>query len=154
LLSNGKPFNAIISISYPKVMDVYHKVLTKIYEETGGRDSVDVDLVDLTRREGFFPSLSGIAKQLSSEGWISETPKQYTVRITHWGVAEAKRVLADAPDKNQEIGKESTRMLNSARELVIMLEEFAAKPESDKFQVLENKVAGLTNHLSKIKSNL
>jgi hypothetical protein len=34
-------------------MDVYHKILTRIYEVTGGKDTVEVDLNDLLKQEGF-----------------------------------------------------------------------------------------------------
>lgn len=79
-------------------MDVYHKVLAKIYEMTDGKETVNVDLKDLLKTEGFFSSLDSISKHLSTESWVTETPKQNIVRITHWGVAEAKRVLSNTPD--------------------------------------------------------
>ena len=33
------------------IMNVYHKVLTKVYEISGGKDNQDVDLIELLRRK-------------------------------------------------------------------------------------------------------
>lgn len=135
-------------------MDVYHKVLTKIYEQTGGKDSVDVDLTELLKREGFFPSLENINKFLTAESWVTETPKLYTVRITHWGVSEAKKTLAGAPDKVQIIEREGKKIIAEARELVVMLEEFAASPESKKFAVIRERHEQIAGTLGRIEKNL
>lgn len=135
-------------------MDVYHKVLTKVYEETGGRETEEVDLVDLLKREGFFPSLESIASTLKSEGWTTIGSTNSKIRITHWGVAEAKRVLADKPDINQVISKESTRVLNDARELVIMLEEFNAGPSKKKLETLEKRISDINASIERLKVNL
>ena len=135
-------------------MDVYHKVLTKIYEETGGKDSVDVDLTDLTKREGFFPSLDDIAKFLAGESWVTETPKKYVVRLTHWGVSEAKKTLVGGPDKQQLIEKDSKRAIGEVKELLVMLEEFAAKPDAKKFGVIRGRFDGVGGSLERIEKNL
>jgi hypothetical protein len=135
-------------------MDVYHKILTKIYEETGGRDSKDVDLSDLLKREGFLPSIDNIAGQLSSEGWVTESSRRHVVRITHWGVAEAKKALSGAPDKGQILQRDSARMLTEAKEFLVMLEEFVGKPTSEKFKVLEEKLEAVVSIGSRVKKNL
>lgn len=135
-------------------MNVYHKVLTKIFEVTGGKDSVDVDLVDLTKKEGFYPSIDNISKQLQDEGWITEGAKANIVRITHWGATEAKRVLSASPDKANELTKESNRLLNDGKELTIMLEEFAAGPDSDKLARIEKRISEMTERCKKVRSNL
>lgn len=135
-------------------MDVYHKVLTKVFEETGGRETVEVDLVDLLKREGFFPSLESIDSTLKSEGWATVGSTSTKIRITHWGVAEAKRVLADKPDKNQVVSKESARLLNDARELVIMLEEFNAGPNRKKLETVEKRASEMGAVIERLKMNL
>ncbi len=135
-------------------MDVYHKVLTKIYEQTGGKDSVDVDLTELLKREGFFPSLENITKFLTDESWVTETAKQYTVRITHWGVSEAKKTLSGAPDKAQIIERDSKKIISEAREFVVMLEEFAASPESKKFAVIRERHEQIGGTLGRIEKNI
>jgi hypothetical protein len=135
-------------------MDVYHKVLTKIYEETGGKDSVDIDLTDLTKREGFFPSLDDITKFLTGESWVTETPKRYVVRITHWGVSEAKKALIGAPDKLQLIEKDSKRAVSDVRETLVMLEEFAGSPDAKKFGVIRKRFDEIAAALTRIEKNL
>lgn len=135
-------------------MDVYHKVLTKVFEETGGRETVEVDLVDLLKREGFFPSLESIDSTLKSEGWATVGSTASKIRITHWGVAEAKRVLSDKPDKNQILSRDSNRLLSDARELVIMLEEFAAGPNKKKLETLEKRASDISTTIERLKMNL
>lgn len=135
-------------------MNVYHKVLTKIYEVSGGKESVDVDLVDLLKKEGFYSNIDNISKQLEDEGWIAESVRRYTVRITHWGNMEARRVLAEAPDKANELQKESTRLLTAGRELVLMLEEFESKPGEGKLLNIEKAVGGLQERINKIRKFL
>lgn len=135
-------------------MNVYHKVLTKIYEVSGGKESVDVDLVDLLKKEGFYSNIDNISKQLEDEGWIAESGRRYTVRITHWGNMEARRVLAEAPDKANELQKESARLLTAGRELVLMLEEFESKPDEGKLANIEKAVGSLQDRIEKIKKLL
>lgn len=135
-------------------MDVYHKVLTKVFEETGGRETVEVDLVDLLKREGFFPSLESIDSTLKSEGWATGGSTSSKIKITHWGVAEAKRVLADKPDKDQVVAKESTRLLNDARELVIMLEEFSAGPNKKKLETVEKRSSDIAAAIERLKMSV
>ena len=135
-------------------MNVFHKVLVKIYEQTGGKDNVEVNLVDLLKKEGFFPSIDSISEQLLGESWVTQAGARHSVRITHWGVSEAKRVMSNAPDKANELEKGSTRLLNEARELIIMLEEFAAKPESKKFERIEKRISELGERSKSIRQHL
>lgn len=135
-------------------MNVFHKVLVRIFELTGGKDSVEVDLVDLLKKEGFFPSIDSISRQLLDESWITDGGRKHVVKITHWGVAEAKRVMSDSPDKANEVDKHATRLLSESRELIIMLEEFAAKPESKKFERIEKRISELSERLKTIRQHL
>lgn len=135
-------------------MNVFHKVLVKIFELTGGKDSVEVDLVELLKKEGFFPSIDSISRQLLDESWITEGSRKNIYKITHWGVAEAKRVLSNVPDKVNEIDKDSTRLLTEARELCIMLEEFAAKPDSKKFDRIEKRISELNERSKAVRQHL
>ena len=135
-------------------MNVFHKVLVKIFELTGGRDSVEVDFVDLLKKEGFFPSIDSISRQLLDEGWITEGSHKNVYKITHWGVAEAKRVMVNAPDKGDEVEKNSTRLLNDARELIIMLEEFAAKADLKKLDRIEKRISELNERSKAIRQHL
>ncbi|HMJ08056.1 MAG TPA: hypothetical protein VK468_03570 [Pyrinomonadaceae bacterium] len=134
-------------------MDVFHKVLLKVFEISGGRENADVDLTDLLKREGFYPSIESISEHLNSEGWVTRTEREYVVRITHWGVSEAKRTLSDTPDTNAIVQKDASRLLSASRELVIMIEEFSSEPSAAKFKVVEKRFADLNVIVSKIAGN-
>src|SRR5260221_603568 len=121
-------------------MDVYQKVLVKIQEITGGRDSVDVDMSDLLKREGFYPSINDILEKMSTEGWITETrPK--TVRITHWGVMAARKIKNKTPDSANILDKHASRLQMEVKEFVILVEEFNGKITADNFGRIEKKLA-------------
>ena len=135
-------------------MDVYHKILTRIYEITGGKDSVEVDLNDLLKQEGFYSNIDGISLHLTTESWVAETPRPRVVKLTHWGVAEAKRVLSNTPDTVREITKDANRLLADSRELIIMLEEFAVSPSSTNFKTIEKRFADLSTIFGRIRENL
>lgn len=135
-------------------MNVFHKVLTKIYEMTDGKDTVDVDMVELTKREGFYSNLDNISKQLQDEGWIAEAGRKNIIRITHWGATEAKRVLSASPDKVNELSKESNRLLNDGKEYSIMLEEFNAGPDLEKLTRIEKRIAEMADRCKRIRGFL
>ena len=135
-------------------MDVYHKILTKIYEVTGGKDTVEVDLNDLLKREGFFSNIDNISLHLTTESWVAETPRPRVVKLTHWGAAEAKRVLSNAPDTIRELAKDANRLLADSRELIIMLEEFAVSPSSTNFKTIEKRFVDLSAIFERIRGNI
>lgn len=135
-------------------MNVFHKVLLKVHEISGGKENADVDLIDLLKKEGFYSNIDNIAKQLQDEGWVTETSRRYTVRITHWGNSEAKRVLSDSPDKVNEREKESSRLLNQGREMLILLEEFAAGPTTAKLDNIAKHLSAIAERSKKIRGYL
>lgn len=135
-------------------MDVYHKILTKIYELTDGKDSIEVDLNDLLKREGFYSNIENIGQHLATEGWVAETPRPRVVKITHWGTAEARRVLSNTPDTQREVAKEAKRLLSDTKELIIMLEEFASSTSESNFKAIESKFSGLRDILARIKDKI
>jgi len=135
-------------------MNVFHKVLVRIFELTGGKDNVDVDFADLLKKEGFFPSIDTISKQLLDEGWMTEAGRKHIVRITHWGAAEAKRVKGNGPASSNEIEKNSNRLLTDARELIIMVEEFAKEPESKSLDKIEKRISELGERSRAIRQHL
>ncbi len=135
-------------------MDVYHKILTRIYEVTGGKDTVEVDLNDLLKQEGFYSNIDNISQHLQTESWVAETPRPRVVKITHWGTAEAKRVLTNTPDVQRELSKDANRLLAEARELLIMLEEFAASPGGVKFGPIQKRFDDLTEILSRVREKV
>lgn len=132
-------------------MDVYHKVLIKLYEITGGRDTADVDLADLLKKEGFYPSIDSISEYMSSESWVAETSRKHVIRITHWGVAEAKKALSNKPDMGKELEKYAAKLVLRTKEMLVMTEEFASSPDAAKAATIEKQYAAIGDDLKKIK---
>lgn len=135
-------------------MDVYHKVLLKLYQVTDGKDSQTVDLKDLVKGMGFLGNYEDIFQMLSGQGWIVETPKPDYVKITHWGVKEIKNAAGGEPDKSQEIKKEANRLIGESKQFLIMLEEFASDSTKENFTQIEKKLNDLTAAVGKLKSSI
>ena len=135
-------------------MNVFHLVLTKIFELSGGKETKDIDLIELTKREGFYSNIDNISKQLQDEGWITESTPRHTVRITHWGIGEAKRVLSASPDKSNELEKSSSRLLAECREFLVMVEEFNAGPDAKKLKNIDERLKQIGERTRSIASYL
>jgi hypothetical protein len=108
----------------------------------------------LLKREGFFPSRDSIVSHISNEGWVIGTDRQYVVRITHWGAAEAKKSMANLPDRTHAAQKDVTSLLNGSRELVKMLEEFADGPSKEKLNSIDKRFSDLSAVIERLRSNL
>jgi len=134
-------------------MDVYQKVLVKITELTGGKDNVNVDMVELLKQEGFYPSINDIIEKMSSEGWITE-PRPQTVRITHWGVMAARKIESKKPDSANILEKQATRFQNEVKELMILADEFDGKATPDNFERIEKKLSEISATAKKIKEHI
>ena len=104
-------------------MDIYHKVIVKVYEATGGRDSQTVDLKDLVKKMGFIGHYADIFNRLSGEGWVAEDRKADFVRITHWGIAEAKKAAESNEPDRAELPKSANaaNCANSARDFAALI---------------------------------
>jgi len=135
-------------------MDVYHKVLNKLYEMTGGKDSQTVDLKDLVKGQGFLGNYEDIFQMLNGQGWIAETPKLNYVRITHWGVKEAKKSAVTGPDVSQTIKKETPRLIAETKQFLIMLEEFASNTTEENYTQIEKKLNEINSAIGKLKSDI
>lgn len=135
-------------------MDVYHKVLAKLYQVTDGKDSNMVDLKDLVKGLGFLGNYEDIFQMLNGQGWIAETPKVNYVRITHWGVKEIKNATSNEPDAAQVVKKEANRLISESKQLLIMLEEFASDTSKENFAQIEKKLNDLTAVVGKLKSSI
>ncbi|HYJ90755.1 MAG TPA: hypothetical protein VEV84_05575 [Pyrinomonadaceae bacterium] len=133
-------------------MDAFHKVLVKIYELTGGRDSQDVDFMELLRAEGFFSSRESIREHLGNEGWITDSPRAGNIRITHWGTAEAKKVLSSPSKADVGIDRVTSRLGNVTRDFSIVVEEFIAKPSAKTLKPVEERLSELDGIVNKVKS--
>ena len=135
-------------------MDVYHKVLNKLYEVTGGKDSQTVDLKDLVKGQGFLGNYNDIFQMLNGQGWIAETPKLNYVKITHWGVKEAKKSENSAPDNSQNVKKEATRLIAETKQFLIMLEEFASDSSEENYAQIQKKLSEINSAIGKLKSGI
>lgn len=132
-------------------MDVYHKVLYKLYDVTGGKDSLTIDLKDLVKGQGFLGNYDDIYQMLSGQGWIAETPKTNYVRLTHWGVKEIKKTVSDTPFAAQNAKREAARLISDTKLLIIMLEEFAAETSEANFEQVEKKINEIMAAIGKLK---
>lgn len=135
-------------------MDVYHKVLVKLLDATGGKETEVVDLKELVKKEGFLPSYEQIKSQLSRESWIAETQRQDAVKITHWGVKEARTAKGGGDSADQSVKKATTRLLADGRELLVFLEELAGDASKDNVAKAEKKLAELSSALQGLKSGV
>lgn len=135
-------------------MDVFQKVLLKIYELTDGKDTVDVDFAELLKREGFYPSLNNILEHLTNQSWITVTARKNVVRITHWGVAEAKKITTLPAGSLQNLAKDANRLLSESRDLVRLVEDFVSDRSKEKFDKVENKLSEINSAVTEIKPNI
>lgn len=135
-------------------MDVYHKVLAKLLAATGGRESETVDLKELVRKEGFLSSYPDIFQHLSRQSWIAETPRPDVVKITHWGISEAKKATTSDPDAGHGLKRESTRVISEARELIAILEEFAGDPGPENVAKAERSAESIIAGIRKLKGSI
>lgn len=135
-------------------MDVYHKVLVKLYEVTGGKDSEKVDLRELVKKEGFLPSYADIFQHLSRQSWIAETPRPDIVRITHWGAKEAKKSQIAGGQGNPAVKKEVNRLISEMRELIVFLEELAVDPSKEIAVKAEKKLNLISSSFQTLKESL
>lgn len=133
-------------------MDAFQKVLVKIYEITGGRDTQDVDFMELLKSEGFWSSRESIKEHLNNEGWITDSPRSGLIRITHWGVAEAKKAMSSPPKTDPGIDRVTARLGNAARDFSIVVEEFIAKPSSKTLKPVQDRLSELDDMVDKVKS--
>ena len=134
-------------------MDVYHKVLARLFKDSGGKETVKLDMGEILKQEGFFPSLEQISSHMVKEGWITDSG-QNIVFITHWGVAEAKKTLKNTPDNSRALEKDSQRLISTAKEFVVMSEEFAGEPTKSRLSVIEKQCTELSNVLSRLRSSM
>jgi hypothetical protein len=140
-------------------MDVYHKVLHKLYEVTGGKDSQTVDLKDLVKGQGFLGNYNDIFQMLNGQGWIVETPKLNYVKITHWGVKEAKKAdnsvaNSSQTDNAQIVKKEAARLIADTKQLLIILEEFALDSSKENYTQVVKKLGEINSAIGSLKSSI
>ncbi len=134
-------------------MDVYHKILVKLYEVTNGKTSERVDFVDLVKKEGFYPSYKDICSHLNNQGWIIELGRDL-VNITHWGVKEARKVSKGGGNTQRELKKSINRLKAETKEMLVMTEELMGDPSEDSYKLVEAKFEDIKKSLGKVKENI
>ena len=135
-------------------MDVYHKVLSKLYQVTGGKDSQTVDLKDLVKNLGFLGNYNDIFQMLSGQGWVAETPKLNYVRITHWGVKEANKSGNGEADVAQLVKNQTAGLVADTKQFLILLEAFASDTSEANFGQVENKLNIINSAINKLRANI
>jgi hypothetical protein len=135
-------------------MDLYRKVLVKLYQETDGNDSHSVNFVDLVKKLGFLGSYDDIFRKLSGQGWITETSKADWVKLTHWGIKEAEQSLSGGAEAGQLVKKEVVRIVAEARDFVNLLENFAGDLSKENFASVQKKVSELNEAVNNLKSHI
>lgn len=135
-------------------MDVYHKILGRIYEVTGGRDTESVDLAEIVKEAGFYPSFNDIHSQLSRAGWIADTGRGNKVKITHWGIKEARKSGGGGADSKREQMKLAKRFKEEVKELLVVAEELASDPTEDRCKQAEGSYSEVGKRLEELKSSV
>lgn len=135
-------------------MDVYHKVLLKLYQVTGGKDSQTVDLKDLVKNLGFLGSYNDISQMLSGQSWIVETPKVNYVRISHWGVSEVKKLGSIEPDAAQTVKKAATNLVAETKQLLASLEDLASDGSKENFRQAEKKLSDINTAINNLRAKI
>ena len=74
------------------------------------------------------------------------------VKITHWGVTEAKKTGTGGADGAHAAKKEITRTIADTRELVIFLEELANDVSKENIARVEKKLGEINSAIQKTKS--
>lgn len=134
-------------------MNVYQKILIKLYEVTGGKDSETVDLKELIKEEGFYPSYQDIFQHMNRQGWIAEAGRSDIVKITHWGVKEAKKSQTGKLRGISQTKKDANRLKAEVKEFLVMTEEFANDTTEENYQQVKNKNDVINEAIDKLKAN-
>lgn len=137
-------------------LDVYHQLLVRLYEETGGKDNRTANLKELAGKLGLQGNYPSIHKFLSDEGWIAESSKQDFVGITQWGVKEARTSLEggeSAEETRKKIVRKANQAASLARELGDLLENQAKNP-TESFAETAKKFTELQTAFNELKASL
>lgn len=133
-------------------MDVYQKVIVRLYEETGGDVTETVDFIELVKKSGFYSSYEDVFRELNKRAWITETSKPDWVKITHWGVKEAEKAQS-GKDPLQAAKKEANLLLTETQDFADLIEMFLKNPSSEQLNLLEKKIAHLNRAFANLKAN-
>lgn len=133
-------------------MDIYQQVIVKLYEVTGGKESIAVDFKDLVKKLGFYGHYPSIFERLSQEGWVAEDRKADFVKITHWGIAAAKKAQPAEDDSTTPATSANAAVCeNLAKEFANLIGNYAKDASEENLKKAQNKFSELetTFNLSK-----
>ena len=137
-------------------MDIYQQVIVKLYEVTGGKESLAVDFKDLVKKLGFYGHYSSIFERLSQEGWVAEDRKADFVRITHWGIAAAKKAQPSDGENSVEKATSANGATceNLAKEFAALIGSFAKDASEENFKKAQNKFTDLETSFNLAKNDI
>lgn len=135
-------------------MNSYHASLVELYKVTDGKDTKAVNFKDVVKKVGFLGNYPDIFQYLSREGWIAEDAKTDFVRITHWGIAEAKKAQRSATENpvKPAANPNARKCVGAAREFVTAIESFANDASKENLKKVEKKFEELENALNLAKA--
>lgn len=138
-------------------MDIYQQVIVKLYEVTGGKESLAVDFKDLVKKIGFYGHYASVFERLSQEGWIAEDRKADFVKITHWGIAAAKKAQSSGDEGDSDKPSTSANAANCenlAKEFAALIGNFAKNASEENFRKAQNKFTDLETALNLAKNDI
>lgn len=135
-------------------MDIYQQVIVKLYEVTGGKESLAVDFKDLVKKLGFYGHYSSIFERLSQEGWIAEDRKADFVRITHWGISAAKKAQPSEGGEGKATSANAAACENLAKEFAALIGNFAKDASEENFKKAQNKFTDLETSFNLARNDI
>ena len=135
-------------------MDVFHKVLARIYEISGGRETQEVDFIELLKKEGFYANRDNIKDQMSTEGWITDAARPGYVRITHWGMAEAKKSSKGGDKQDNGVAQQVEKLRTAVQKLTLSIDELGKNTNAKSLKAVEQNLTETTGIVSEIKSKI
>lgn len=135
-------------------MDAYQKVLLKLYEITGGKDTKKVDFRGLIKELGYTASYVDIFERMSRESWIVEDSQADMVKLTHWGVAEAKKKLLPKDEINKVLSENAKTCASLAKEFSSLMEGFSKDVSAENLTLAHNKYEELNSVFKKIREGI
>lgn len=135
-------------------MDAYQRVLLKLYEVTGGKDTKKVDFRGLIKELGYTSSYVDIFERMTREGWIVEDSQADMVRLTHWGAAEAKKKLLPKDEINKVLSDNAKKCASLAKDFSSLMEGFSKEISAENLTLALNKYEELNALFKKIREGM
>lgn len=137
-------------------MDIYQQVIVKLYETSGGKETLAIDLKDLVKKLGLYGHYARIFDRLSQEGWVAEDRKADFVRITHWGIAEAKKnqVSAEGNNQSENHSVNAEHCANLAKEFIVLVENFGRNSSEENWQKAQAKFEDIETAFNLAKNDI